>query len=113
MLRAWVTRYAADMTHSHRVVALRPQGAGIPGRALPPTRDEVTAAAAALCAQALSAALAAPAAPAAPAELLALARQLADCNRLLGRLARAGAIAADAYEAGRADERASWLAGRR
>lgn len=44
--------------------------------------------------------------PPPPEEVLWLAEQLADVGRLLGRAARAGTIAADAYEAGRLDERA-------
>ena len=44
--------------------------------------------------------------PPPPDAILWLAEQLADVGRLLGRAARAGTIAAAAYEAGRLDERA-------
>ena len=43
-------------------------------------------------------------------EILWLAEQLADVGRLLGQAARAGTIAAAAYEAGRLDERAHRVA---
>jgi hypothetical protein len=99
MILILLTRYAAGMTQRHGLVTLRP----IAVAPSEPPRDETLARAAALCARALEAARA-PAAP--PAAVLWLAEQLADTNRALARLARAGTIAATAYEQGRADERA-------
>jgi hypothetical protein len=68
-----------------------------------PGRDELLTRTAELCDHALAAARTAAPAP----ELVWLAEQLADTSRLLNRVARAGVIAADAYELGRADERAA------
>lgn len=103
-----VRRYPAIMTHRDEGITLRlyrgerdvtpataPRGQ--------PGRDELLARLAALCDQALAAARSAAPAP----EVLWLADQLADTNELLGRLARAGTIAAAAYDRGRADERAA------
>jgi hypothetical protein len=86
------------MTQRHGLVTLRPLVAA----PREPPRDDLLSRAAALCAQALAAARATP-----DPGTLWLAEQLADTNRLLARLARAGAIAAAAYDQGRADERAA------
>lgn len=79
-----------------------------PGAAPPPAaqpgRNELIARAAGLCGQALDAARAAS--PPAQ-ELLWLAEQLSDTNRMLGGLDRTGHVAVTAYERGRADERAA------
>jgi len=67
----------------------------------PPGGAALSARAAALC----DLAAAAIANPPPADEIRMLAEQLADVGRLLGRAARAGTIAAAAYEAGRLDER--------
>lgn len=80
--------------------AIRDHGAGA-GHG-EPAAAELTTRTAALC----ELAAAAVADPPPPEAILWLAEQIADAGRLLGRALRAGTIAADAYEAGRLDERA-------
>lgn len=99
-----LTRYSAIMTHRDEGITFRlyrGERAVTPATAPrgQPGRDELLARTAALCAQALAATRTAAPAP----EVLWLADQLADCNQLLARLARAGSIAASAYELGVAD----------
>lgn len=110
MLLVLVTRYAAIMTRRDEGITLRlhkgERGvtpAAPPAPRAQPGRDELLARTASLCDQALTAVRTAAPAP----EMTWLADQLADTSRLLDRLARAGSIAASAYEMGRADERAT------
>lgn len=86
----------------HSCITLR-DDTGPPQDGRPETAGEAAAArAAALCEQAAAAVRAGDP----PEALLWLAEQLADTCRILSQYARAGTVAAAAYEAGRLDERA-------